>query len=101
MWALSKDIVLSAEYIPGTTNCMADTESRTLKDRTDWKLHPQVFGAINQSLRPLEVDLFASRLSTQLPRFFSWRPDPLAEATDAFNQQWGDLKGYVNPHGVW
>ena len=21
----------------------------------------------------------------------------MAEATDAFNQQWGNLKGYVNP----
>ena len=97
MWALSKDIVLTAEYIPGSTNCVADTESRTLKDRTDWKLNPLLFRAIDQSLGPLEVDLFASRLSTQLPRFFSWRPDPMAEATDAFNQQWGNLKGYANP----
>lgn len=32
---------------------------------------------------PLEVDLFASHLSRQLPRFYSWRPDPEAEATDA------------------
>ena len=97
MWALSKDIVLSAEHIPGTTNCIADAESRTLTDRTDWKLHPQLFKMINQMWGPLEVDLFASRLSTQLPRFFSWRPDPMAEATDAFNQQWGQLRGYANP----
>ena len=97
MWALSKDIVLTAEYIPGSTNCVADAESRTLKDRTDWKLNPLIFRAINQSLGPLEVDLFASRLSTQLPRFFSWRPDPMAEVTDTFNRQWGNLKGYANP----
>ena len=42
MWALSKDIVLPAEYIPVTMNCIANAESRTLTDRTDWKLHPQL-----------------------------------------------------------
>ena len=35
MWALSKDIVLTADYIPGSMNCVANAESRTLKDRTD------------------------------------------------------------------
>ena len=32
----------------------------------------------------MEVDMFASQLSRQLPRFYSWRLDPEAEATDAF-----------------
>ena len=41
--------------------------------------------------------MFAICLSTQLPRFYSWKPDPLAEATDAFSQQWGQLRGYTNP----
>jgi len=45
----------------------------------------------------VEVDLFASQLTHQLPRFFSWRPDPQAEAVDAFQQDWGQLKGYANP----
>ena len=56
-----------------------------MTDRTDWKLHPKLFRAIDQQWGPLEVDLFASRLSNQLTRYFSWRPDPLAEATDAFS----------------
>ena len=97
MWALSKDAVLSAEYISGSMNYIDNAESRTLTDRTDRKLHPHLFKVINQKWGPLEVDLFASRLSTQLPYFFNWRPDPLAEVADAFNQQWGQLKGYVNP----
>ena len=46
---------------------------------------------------PLEVDLFASRLTKQLPRFFSWRPDPEAEATDAFMQDWTTCRGFANP----
>ena len=45
----------------------------------------------------LEVDLFASRLITQLDRFCSWRPDP--EALDAFSKDWTTLqgRGYANP----
>ena len=43
--------------------------------------------------------MFASRLTTQLKSFFSWRPDPEAEALDAFNQDWSTLRGrgYANP----
>ena len=46
---------------------------------------------------PLEVDLFASRLTRQLPHLYSWRADPEAEATDAFMQDWFHLRGFVNP----
>ena len=95
--SLSKDIVLSAEHIPGDSNNVADAESRSMKDRTDWKLHPKLFRAIDQQWGLLEVDLFASRLYKQLPRYFSWRPDPLVEATDAFSQQWQQFRGYANP----
>ena len=96
MWVLSKDLVISSVHIQGITNCVADAESRTWTDQTDWSLHPEIFREINWQWGPLEVDLFASHLSNQLPRFFSCRPYPLAEATDAFSQQWGPLKGYAN-----
>ena len=51
----------------------ADRESRVMLDLYEWKLHPLVFAGLIQLWGPLEVDLFAS---TQLPRFYSWRPDP-------------------------
>jgi len=31
MWALAKDIILTAEYIPGVTNVVADAESRSIR----------------------------------------------------------------------
>ena len=96
MWALQRDITLTAQYIPGVSNIVADTESRTVRDRTDWKLSPEIFSQINQIFGPLKVDLFASRLTHQLPRYFSWRPDRLAEATDAFRQDWRLRTGYAN-----
>ena len=48
IWALSKDIALSTEHIPGDLNDMADAESRSMTDRTDWELHPKLFRAIDQ-----------------------------------------------------
>lgn len=45
----------------------------------------------------LLVDLFASRVSRQTERFFSWKPDPLAEAVDAFSLDWTTFTGYANP----
>ena len=58
---------------------------------------PLVFQSILDHFPFLEVGLFATRLTFQLPSFLMWRPDPLAEATDAFFQDWRDLKAYANP----
>jgi len=74
-----------------------DNESRLEGDQSDWMLARSVFLKIYQVLDPLEVDLFASRLTHQLPQLFSWRPDPLAEAVDAFQQDWSKVRGYANP----
>ena len=60
-------------------------------------LKQAVFQQINSVLGPLEMDRFASRLTKQLPRFYSWRPDPEAEATDAFMQDWAACRGFANP----
>ena len=40
---------------------------------------------------------FASHLTKLLPQFYSWRPDPDAEATDAFTQNWALSRGFANP----
>ena len=50
MWALSKNIILVAEHIPGITNCMADAESRTWTNRMDWSQHPRVIQKDNSSV---------------------------------------------------
>jgi len=96
---MERNILLQAQYLPGVLNMIADEESRTWSDRSEWKLSPAIFQKINHLLGPLSTDLFASRLSSQLPRFVSWKPDPLAVATDAFTQDWNTLpeKLYANP----
>ena len=86
LWALNKDIFLKAQHIPGVSNTVADAESQTLRDRSDLRLCPCIFQAICEAFGSPEVDLFASRLTHQVPRFFSWKPDPLAEAWMPFNR---------------
>ena len=60
-------------------------------------LNPLVFNQIQLQMGPLEIDLFASRLIKQLPQLYSWRPDPEAQRTDAFNQDWSKMRGFANP----
>ncbi len=96
-WCLQRNITIKAQHLPGHLSQVADAESRTMLDRSDWKLDSRVFQQIHQLWGPMEVDLFASRLTTQCLVLFSWRPDPYAAATDAFLQVWTGLKAYANP----
>ena len=96
-WCLDQHIEISAQHVPGKLNIKADFLSRYLRDRTDWILHPDLFARINDQWGPLKVDLFASRFSTQLPKFYSWRADPGAVATDAFRQSWKEVGLFAHP----
>jgi hypothetical protein len=62
MRCLERNIHITAQHLPGVMNHIADAESRTMRDR---KLNPVIFRKIDQTLGPLEVDLFASRLTTR------------------------------------
>ena len=86
---LGQGITITAEYLPGNLNCKADWESRHQKDSSERKLCPLIFSKICQILgkRP-EINLFASRLSDQLPSYYSWKPDPNSLGTDALQQNW-------------
>ena len=94
---LHHNILIEAQYLPGVPNVRAYRESRVFLDHHEWKLDPLLFTELNRVWGPLEVGLFASRLSTQLPRFYSWRPDPQSEAVDAFSQDWSKVRGYAFP----
>ena len=97
MWCLERNIHITTQYLPGSQNVIADAESRVATNRTDWKLNPAIFAKIDHLFGPLEVDLFATRLSTQCQCYFSWQPDPYAKATDTFLQNWTHLRGFANP----
>lgn len=91
--AMVLETELKAQHLPGRENVVADRESRVMRDRYDWMLNPDIFSQL-KDWRAMDIDLFASRLTNQLPTYFSWRPDP---ATDAFTQSWSNMKAYANP----
>ena len=96
-WCLSRNIYIQAEHLPGVQNCLADKASGTCIDSTDWKIQPKL---IKQFLVDRDTDLFATRLTHQLPRYVSWHPDPKAIAADAFSLNWATLRGYAFPRSI-
>ncbi|XP_068723586.1 uncharacterized protein [Montipora capricornis] len=93
-WCQERDILLIASHIPGRDNVSVDKESREFTDMSEWKLDPII---IQPFLLNCQTDLFASRLTSQLAAYISWRPDPGAIHTDAFTINWATLRGYAFP----
>ena len=96
-WCLERRIFLIASHLPEAENMITDSLSRSVVDCHDWILNHDVFRQHSSLWGPLEVDLFATRISKQLPRYFSWKPDPHEETIDAFTQVWLGLRDFANP----
>ena len=69
LWAVALEagVSLTAQHIPGIQNGVADTASRQLESRTEWTLDKGIFQSVCQRFYTPEVDLFASRLTHQVP----------------------------------
>ena len=95
---MSRNIWITAAHIAGVEeNWEADRESRLFNDRTEWSLKKSVFSQIANKWGLPEIDLFAARINTQLPRFVSWKPDPESCFVDAFTTDWERLNFYAFP----
>ena len=79
-------ITINAECLPGHLNVRTDWESHNFQGKSDWKLSPEVFAKICQKLGTPSIDLFASRMSHQLPVYMGWKLDPGSQATNAMYQ---------------
>lgn len=95
-WCESRQISIRAFHLPGKENVIADEESRSLPDASDWRLCPQLFKRLER-IWEMEIDLFASSWNSQLSRFASWFPQPGAEFVNAFSVSWNDLRAYIFP----
>ena len=92
VWCARKNIWLSASHLPGKLNVDADTSSRVFNDRTEWTLNKAVFHNITTTFGTPEIDLFASRLNCQVPRYVSWHPEPEAEGSRCVLYGMGKIK---------
>ena len=77
---------------------IADYESRKSYIDSELMLNPEIFQkAIKHPKHRPNLDCFASRLNTQLPKYISYKPDPYAYLTDAFSLNWRFYKCYLFP----
>jgi len=96
-WAISEEIWISAEFIPGSENVVADHASRVFHAPTEWALKFPVFRKVVDTLGSVDIDLFASKLNFKLTSYVSWKPDPQAFCTNAFSIDWNPLNFYAFP----
>ena len=88
---------ITTEYLPSKLNVAAEWESRNSLYSSEWMLSHQIFQKVCQIRGFPEIDLFASRLSHQIPTYVAWKPDPHSHATDAFQQNWSHKLLYAFP----
>ena len=70
-YLLKRKFTITAEFLPGSMNPEADRESRQTRNSSEWKLNPTIFMKLCQIRETSEMDLFASRVSHQLPQYIS------------------------------
>ena len=64
-------ITITAENLPSELNAAADWESRNSLDSSEWMLSHQIFKKVCQIRSFLDMNLFVSRLSHQIPTYFA------------------------------
>jgi hypothetical protein len=96
-WAKSHKNWISAVYLEGIKNKVADYESRHVNDNLEYEISDEMFQKICQRFGKPDVDLFASRLNNKCKKFISWKADPLAMSVNAFTVSWEGFLGYAFP----
>ena len=90
LWCYERNIFLSAFHIAGKENIQADYLSRISKNGTEWSLNKEVCWSLSDTF-DLQIDLFASSVSTKLEKYVAWGPDMEAFANNAFSFDWSNL----------
>lgn len=96
-WAAPRFLSLRAAHIPGTVNVVADFLSRQQPQPGEWRLHPEVVERIWRLFGRAEVDLFASRVNTHCPLWFSLAESASPLGQDALAHDWPRTVLYAFP----
>ena len=91
LWCIETNNRVTAVHIPGRDNIEADCASRIDKSEIEWQLNVNVFERLNVLFGPFSVDLFASRINHQLPKYVAWKKDPGSWATNALTVDFNTL----------
>lgn len=63
----------------------------------EWTINQIVFKQIMNIFGPCDIDMCASKLNNQLPRYFSYTPDVQAVTLNAFSLNWTNYFSYMFP----
>ena len=98
LWADQRQVILSAQHIPGKLNVLADMLScRHQITQTEWSLAPPVALQIWKVWGQPHLVLFATVHNAKLPLFVSPYPEPTAWDTDALSLSWKGMWAYAFP----
>ena len=98
LWCQSHSIRISAKYVPGKLNILADALSRShMVLSTEWTLVHNTLLPIWETWHKPQLDLFATKFNKRLPLYASPVPDPEAWAIDALSIPWEGLDAYAFP----
>ena len=96
-WSESLSICLAPQFLPGSSNVLADALSRPHQlPHSEWSLNFTVFRSLSR-LWPVQIDLFATSENHRCSIYFSPFRDPMSAGTDAFLQSWDGLQAYAFP----
>ena len=85
-FCVKNKIWITAAHIPVAENVIADYESRKSFKNAEWMLNPEIFQKAIKHLKfKPDPDCFASKLSTQLLKYISYKRDPYAYLIDVFS----------------
>ena len=94
--AQQANVTLSARFLAGKHNTEADHLSRLIA--YSWKLHPNLFGYLDQIWGPHTIDRFASASNAQISVYNSQYHHFISSGVDALAQQdWHIHNNFVNP----
>lgn len=96
-WAQLNLSGLTAAYVPGVQNQLADSLSRTFVSNNEWALSHQAFTLITQTWGIPDIDLAATPVNTKCQRYLARIPFPSAEGTDCLQHDWNFRLGYIFP----
>ena len=94
---ISKQIMITVEYLPSSLNKVADLESRCKVDSSEWVLFRNVFQNFSLKLETLTIYLFPSRVSHQVVQYIAWKKDPYSITTEAISIPWTQGHCYAFP----
>ena len=83
-----RGLLLQASHLAGSGNTWADALSRGSTSSIGWSLTPSCFADLKEWAGSPVIDLFASHVDHQLPRYLSRTQRTPSGGPDAFSEDW-------------